>query len=398
MASLTGQKIKDTYQSLLKTDDNGLVTGVFKNITDGSGSASGLYLKNDGVFISGSLTVSGSLNATSLTASLQGTASWSNNATTSSYAAEALSSSFAITASHALNANSSIPTLQQVVDAGSTIVDGDYEAALGATYFYIEDTNTGNGSYADDTGVGAYDNDGNQFSLRPTLISRAKSNNVSQLEFEEPTVNSTVIVPNKSGTLALTSDITGSLNVDTGSFATTGSNTFKGSQVISSSLIVVSQSLVDPIVSFIGSSGSLMNVYDSNSGSIFSVNNDLGLPILNVKSDQTVFIGEYSSPALYTSARKSINSGSNTNVYSFPTSSYDSFFVDYSTKSGSLAKVGKLMAIWNGATVSYSEFATHSIGVVSDFYIGFELSGSSIALLSSASSDSWTLNTIIKAI
>lgn len=61
MASLTGQRIKDTYQSLLKTSDNGLVTSTFKGITDGSGSASGLYLRNTGVMISGSLVISGSL-------------------------------------------------------------------------------------------------------------------------------------------------------------------------------------------------------------------------------------------------------------------------------------------------------------------------------------------------
>ena len=64
MSSLTGQKIKDTYQSLLKTDDNGLITNAFKNITDGSGSASGLYLKNNGVEVSGSLTVTGSVDIT----------------------------------------------------------------------------------------------------------------------------------------------------------------------------------------------------------------------------------------------------------------------------------------------------------------------------------------------
>lgn len=80
MASLTGQKIKDTYQSLLKTNDNGLVTNAFKNITDGSGSSSGLYLKNDGILLSGSVVVSGSLNATSITASLQGTSSFAISA------------------------------------------------------------------------------------------------------------------------------------------------------------------------------------------------------------------------------------------------------------------------------------------------------------------------------
>jgi len=64
MSSLTGQKVKDTYQSLLKTDDNGLITTAFKGITDGSGSTSGLYLKNDGVLITGSLAIGGGVNIT----------------------------------------------------------------------------------------------------------------------------------------------------------------------------------------------------------------------------------------------------------------------------------------------------------------------------------------------
>jgi len=64
MSSLTGQKIKDTYQSLLKTDDNGLITTAFKNVTDGSGSATGLYLRNDAVEVSGSLTITGSVDIT----------------------------------------------------------------------------------------------------------------------------------------------------------------------------------------------------------------------------------------------------------------------------------------------------------------------------------------------
>ena len=64
MSSLAGQQIKDTYQSLLKTEDNGLITNAFKGITDGSGSASGLYLKSDGVSVSGSFEVGGDVNIT----------------------------------------------------------------------------------------------------------------------------------------------------------------------------------------------------------------------------------------------------------------------------------------------------------------------------------------------
>ncbi len=104
MASLTGQQIKDTYQSLLKTDDNGLITNAFKGITDGSGSTSGLYLKNDGVLFSGSVIISGSLlysgstiNATVTSASYALTASYALNGESTN------TGSFLITASAATN-------------------------------------------------------------------------------------------------------------------------------------------------------------------------------------------------------------------------------------------------------------------------------------------------------
>jgi hypothetical protein len=92
MASLTGQRIKDTYQSLLKTNDNGQITSVYKNITDGVGDSSGLYLKDNGVLISGSLTVT-----EGITGSLFGTASWAENSLF------AISSSNSATASSADN-------------------------------------------------------------------------------------------------------------------------------------------------------------------------------------------------------------------------------------------------------------------------------------------------------
>jgi hypothetical protein len=48
MASLVGQQLKDTYDSLLKVDDNGPLGGTYKEITDGSGNGSGLYLGTGG--------------------------------------------------------------------------------------------------------------------------------------------------------------------------------------------------------------------------------------------------------------------------------------------------------------------------------------------------------------
>ena len=48
MASLTGQQLKDTYDSLLKVDDNGSLGGTYKEITDGLGNGSNLYLGTGG--------------------------------------------------------------------------------------------------------------------------------------------------------------------------------------------------------------------------------------------------------------------------------------------------------------------------------------------------------------
>jgi hypothetical protein len=48
MASLQDKKIKDTYQGLLKTEDNEVLTGTSKELTDGKGNGSGLHLNNTG--------------------------------------------------------------------------------------------------------------------------------------------------------------------------------------------------------------------------------------------------------------------------------------------------------------------------------------------------------------
>lgn len=48
MASLVGEQLKDTYDSLLKTSDNDALGGTYKEITDGSGNGSNLYLGTGG--------------------------------------------------------------------------------------------------------------------------------------------------------------------------------------------------------------------------------------------------------------------------------------------------------------------------------------------------------------
>lgn len=61
--SLTGTRIKDTYDGLIKTDDNGaLNASTVKRLNDGLGNASPIYLSQDAVEIdNGSLKIGGEL-------------------------------------------------------------------------------------------------------------------------------------------------------------------------------------------------------------------------------------------------------------------------------------------------------------------------------------------------
>ena len=54
MASLQGQEIKDTYQSLLKTNGNTAINGTLQTITDGQGNATALSLATGSLHISSS--------------------------------------------------------------------------------------------------------------------------------------------------------------------------------------------------------------------------------------------------------------------------------------------------------------------------------------------------------
>ena len=61
MANLTGQQINNTYQSLLKTDDNGAIGGTAKAITDGAGNATNMEISNTATnFVSGTVDFTGS--------------------------------------------------------------------------------------------------------------------------------------------------------------------------------------------------------------------------------------------------------------------------------------------------------------------------------------------------
>jgi len=160
---------------------------------------------------------------------------------------------------------------------------------------------------------------------------------------------SSLTVTNSVTATSFTGSLQGSASYAlTASFALNGGGgaafPFSGSAVISGSLFVSSSTTNvltiqgsgsdQPIFTVQGSAGQLFAITDSLSGSLFSINDISGLPILEVFSDNTILLGDYQAPTLYTTKRVTSIAGNNV-IYSLTTSSYDGAFFDYVAKSGS---------------------------------------------------------------
>jgi len=168
---------------------------------------------------------------------------------------------------------------------------------------------------------------------------------------------------------------------------------------ISGSILTVQGSgSAQPIFTVQGSQGELFSITDSLSGSLFSVNDISGLPILEVFSDNTTLIGNYQDPMLITTSKVvQTNSGSFT-VYSLPTASYDTAFFEYSVRSGSNARAGTIMAIQSGSSVNFTETTTTDFGSTSAVSFTVIVTGSNMALTGSSTSGAWTIKTIVRGL
>ena len=182
-----------------------------------------------------------------------------------------------------------------------------------------------------------------------------------------------------------------------GNLSVSGNTTLSGSG--SSILTVIGSGTTTPIFSVQGSSGELFSVTDSLIGSLFSVNDISGLPIIEVFSDNTILMGNYLAPSLNTTAKISLTAGTNT-IYSIPTSAYTGAFVDYTViNSGNTsARAGNIMTIWNSGSTQYTEVSTNDIGSTTGISFSTSLSGSNALISASATTAGWTLKTIIRAI
>jgi len=185
-----------------------------------------------------------------------------------------------------------------------------------------------------------------------------------------------------------TLDIAGTTRMS-GSFNTAASGSI---------LTVQGSGSAQPIFTVLGSQGELFSIVDSLSGSLFSVNDISGLPILEVFSDGTTLIGDYLDPMLITTKKSLLTNSGSFTIYSLPTASYDTAFFDYSVRSGSNARAGQIMAIQSGSSVNYTETTTTDFGTTTGLALGVFISGSNMVLTGSAATTAWTIKAVIRSL
>ena len=198
-----------------------------------------------------------------------------------------------------------------------------------------------------------------------------------------------------SNNLSSTSSIyDNGVNVSIGTVSTSSKVTILGTASV---LTVIGSSANSTVFSVNGTNGELFSVNDSLVGSLFSVNDISGLPILEVFSDNTTIIGDYQAQSLYTTKKATIGTTSSS-IYSFATASYTSAHVDYNISNGSNLRAGTLTAVWQGSTIKYTDNSTMDIGTTSGFTFSFVISGTYAVLQGVSTTTGWTAKTIIRGI
>ena len=306
---------------------------------------------------------------------------------------------------------------------GNTNVDGLTANTISATTYQNlpidPDTYVTGFTYSSNT-LTIYDNSGTTFpvtindftglTIYGTLSATTYQNLPTDIRVTGATYsnNTFTYTNNTGGTFNVNFNTVTGLTVN-GNLSVTGNTTLKAfsgtSGYISGSgqniltIVGSGNSTTSPLFSVQGSNGELFSISDSLIGSLFSVNDISGLPILEVFSDNTTLMGSYLSPSLNTTTKVSLTAGTNT-IYSIPTSAYTGAFFDYTLIStGSTgARAGNIISLWSGSTAQYTETSTNDIGTTTGVTFSVAVSGSNAVLSSSATTAGWTVKTIVRSI
>jgi len=155
------------------------------------------------------------------------------------------------------------------------------------------------------------------------------------------------------------------------------------------------------VFSVVGSTGTLFEVDDSLTGTIFTANDASGLPILQADSTGEVYLGK-SPQSLYTTRQISSTVSTHTeSIYQIDTSSlFTSAVFDYTCVSQSNAAAGQIRAVWIPGTdlISFTDNAVSDIGTTVDVRLSVEITQSKASFLSKTNSAGWQIKTIIRSI
>jgi len=236
------------------------------------------------------------------------------------------------------------------------------------------------------------------FALTSSLViqedSVDKVVNTRNINFTGNGVTLTTGAPNPGASVIVTIN-TGSA---TEAFPFTGDAQITGSLIVSGSGGLSVESSGSTVFEVIGSEGTLFSIDDDLDGVIFTANDRSGLPVLEASASGEVYIGK-SPQSLYTTAVISSTTAATTqSIFGLSTSSYGGAFFDYTVQSGSDARAGSIMSVWNGSNISFTETTTLDIGDTTDFNVIVHISESQAQIASHASRAGYNIKTIIRSI
>ena len=93
-----------------------------------------------------------------------------------------------------------------------------------------------------------------------------------------------------------------------------------------------------------------------------------------------------------------VDSSATETIATVETGSYTGAFFDYVCSSGSNARAGTVMAIYNGGSVEYTDNSTNDIGNTSGVTFSVDTSGPDMRLRATVTSDDWYIKTIVRAL
>ncbi len=85
-------------------------------------------------------------------------------------------------------------------------------------------------------------------------------------------------------------------------------------------------------------------------------------------------------------------------IATVPISTYDGAFFDYIIKRGSNLRIGTVMAVHDGATVSYTDNSTTDLGNTNEVVLSADILSGNLRLLSDVITDNWTIKTMVRAL